>query len=556
MADTDNNQKILQEEYLKNLENLQEGTLIEGTVISVTSDVVNIGIGYKSDGIIPLSEFEQKPKVGDTVKVVLVKKESRNGSVELSKEKADAISFKTNLESALANKTSVKGKIVKVIKGGYDVDLGFGFSAFLPISKADIARIEVPEELLGLEAEFYLEKLILDKKNNIVVNRRDLLVETTNKKRDAFFENAKEGDIVEGTVKTFTSFGSFVDLGGFDGLLHINDMGWGHVTRPKDFVKKGDKIKLKIIKLDKEEKRINLSLKHLTPDPWSVFESKYKVNDTVKGKVTKLADFGAFIEIEDGIEGLAHISELSWVKRISHPKEVLKIGDMVEAKILAYDLESGRVSLGLKQVKENPWDKISEKFPEGKIINALIKKVTPAGAFITLEEGIDGFLACEDLSWTKKIKNATSVLNEGEKIDVKVLEVDGQGKRIRLGVKQISEDPWSTLKKSYPRGSSVEGTITNKTEFGVFLKLPGGLEGLINKSNLVDSRDEDPVEFMKKLNIGDVLKVSVVEISDEKQKISLSLRDFVKNQQKEEISKYIHNQSENDGFTLGDLLKK
>lgn len=556
MADTDNNQKILQEEYLKNLENLQEGTLIEGTVISVTSDVVNIGIGYKSDGIIPLSEFEQKPKVGDTVKVVLVKKESRNGSVELSKEKADAISFKTNLESALANKTSVKGKIVKVIKGGYDVDLGFGFSAFLPISKADIARIEVPEELLGLEAEFYLEKLILDKKNNIVVNRRDLLVETTNKKRDAFFENAKEGDIVEGTVKTFTSFGSFVDLGGFDGLLHINDMGWGHVTRPKDFVKKGDKIKLKIIKLDKEEKRINLSLKHLTPDPWSVFESKYKVNDTVKGKVTKLADFGAFIEIEDGIEGLAHISELSWVKRISHPKEVLKIGDMVEAKILAYDLESGRVSLGLKQVQENPWDKISEKFPEGKIINALIKKVTPAGAFITLEEGIDGFLASDDLSWTKKIKNATSVLNEGEKIDVKVLEVDGQGKRIRLGVKQISEDPWSTLKKSYPRGSSVEGTITNKTEFGVFLKLPGGLEGLINKSNLVDSRDEDPVEFMKKLNIGDVLKVSVVEISDEKQKISLSLRDFVKNQQKEEISKYIHNQSENDGFTLGDLLKK
>ncbi|HTH13451.1 MAG TPA: (d)CMP kinase, partial [Spirochaetia bacterium] len=361
MAETDNNQTLLQEEYLKNLENLQEGSLVEGTVISVTSDSVSVGIGYKSDGILPLSEFSVAPKVGDRIKVVLVRKESSKGNIEISKEKADALSFREELKNAFENKLPLNGKFTKVVKGGYEVDLGHGYTAFVPLSKADASRVEVPEELLGKSGQFLVEKLVWEKKANIVLNRRDLLVQETDKKRDAFFASHKEGDVVEGEVKTFTSFGAFVDLGGFDGLLHVNDMSWGHVARPKDFVNKGDKIKVKVVKLDGTEKKINLSLKALGENPWSLFEKKYKVGDVVTGKVTKLADFGAFIEIEEGIEGLVHISEMSWVKRISHPKELLKPGDVVQTKILAYDLGQTRISLGLKQAGANPWEEVAEK---------------------------------------------------------------------------------------------------------------------------------------------------------------------------------------------------
>ena len=556
MAETDSNQTILQEEYLKNLENLQEGSLVEGTVISVTSDSVSVGIGYKSDGILPLSEFSVPPQVGERIKVILVRKESSKGTVELSKEKADALSFREDLKSAFENKTPVVGKFTKVVKGGYEVDLGHGYTAFVPLSKADSSRVEVPEELLGKSGEFLVEKLVWEKKANIVLNRRDLLLKETDKKRDQFFADHKEGDVVEGEVKTFTSFGAFVDLGGFDGLLHVNDMSWGHVARPKDFVNKGDKIKLKLVKLDPVEKKINLSLKALGVNPWSTFESKYKVGDVVTGKVTKLADFGAFIEIEEGIEGLVHISEMSWVKRISHPKELLKPGDVVQTKILGYDLAATRISLGLKQAGANPWEEVALKFPVGSVIAAPVKKVTPAGAFVTLEEGVDGFLHVDDLSWTKKVRNATSEVKDGQMVEVKVLEIDVEAKRIRLGMKQVNDDPWESLRKSHPRGTPIEGVIVSKTDFGVFLRIPGNIEGLIAKSNLCDSRDQSPDDFIKTLNVGDKLKVTVLEVAADRQKLSLSLKDFVRQQQREEMSRYISHDDDHSSFRLGDLLKK
>jgi small subunit ribosomal protein S1 len=360
---------------------------------------------------------------------------------------------------------------------------------------------------------------------------------------------------VSGVVKSFTSFGAFVDLGGFDGLLHINDMSWGHVTRPKDFVKKGQEIRLKVIRIDSDEKRINLSLKHFTDDPWVHFEDKYHVNDIVKGRVTKLTDFGAFIELEEGIEGLAHISEFSWVKKIQKPDEQVHIGDEVECMILGYDLQAGRVSLGLKQVNANPWNNISEKYAVGTRLRRKVVKITNAGAFIQLEEGIDGFLHADDISWTKKIKHPSNELQTGQELEVMVISVDTDSRNIRLGIKQLTEDPWKSFANAYKPGSLVEGEVSSITDFGIFVKVPGNIEGLIHKSNLPENREENPDDALKKYHTGDKIRAVILEIQPEKQKVAFSIRDYKKKVQQEEISRYMSGEeSEEPAYTLGDFL--
>ncbi|MDR2589159.1 MAG: 30S ribosomal protein S1 [Spirochaetales bacterium] len=555
MAENENKQEELQEQYLKSLDELEEGQLVDGRVVEVGAENVFIDVGYKSEGKIPLTEFSPPPAIGDMVQVVLMKKENRAGELIVSKQKADEKLFWKKLRACFQDHLPIEGKVTKIIKGGFEVDLGFGITAFNPISKMDVHRVEEPEKYIGLQSSFLVERIYNENRINIILSRRNFLEEETTRKREAFFANAQIGDEVEGTVKSFTSFGAFVDLGGFDGLLHINDMSWGHVTRPKDFVKKGQVIRLKVIRLDTENRKINLSLKHFEEDPWVHFEEKFSVDDIVKGKVTKLADFGAFIEIAEGIEGLAHISEFSWVKRIKHPKEVLKVGDEVEAKILGYDLQGGRISLGLKQVNPNPWDEIADKYPKGMRLTRPIKKITNAGAFIELEEGIDGFLHSDELSWTKKIKNPGSVLKEGEEIEVIVLDVNPDERNIRLGVKQLSEDPWLSLRKAFPEKSSIEGEITNITEFGIFVRVQGGIEGLIGKANVSDHSGDDPDEALKKYSVGDTIQAVVLEINPSRQKLSLSLREFQKKQQREELRKYIHDEDNESTFTLGDFLK-
>ena len=431
----ESNQNQLQELYLKALDEIEEGGIIEGEVIQVDSEYVYLDLGLKSDGKVPIDEFKVIPSVGDTIETVLVKREGRHGEVVISKKKADMKVFWKTLRDAFEAKEPVNGTVVKAVKGGFEVDLGYDVKSFCPISKMDVQRIEEPEEYIGLESPFMIDRLYSEKKVNIVLTRRQWLEQRTEDNRNKFFETVAIGDEVEGTVKSFTSFGAFIDLGGFDGLLHINDMSWGHVTRPKDYVKKNEKIKLKVIRLDPQEKKINLSLKHFLADPWSTFEAKYHVDQVIKGRVTKLTDFGAFIEIEEGIEGLAHISELSWVKRIKHPRELFNIGDECEAMILGYDIPQGRISLGLKQVLPNPWDEIETKFPAGTQGEWLVKKITNAGAFVELEEGIDAFLHADDLSWTKKVRNVGSVLTEGEKVKAVIISVNPEERRIRLGVK-------------------------------------------------------------------------------------------------------------------------
>ncbi len=550
-------QTRLQEEYLKSFQSLEEGQLVDGVVIQVTQDQVFVDVGYKSEGKIPVTEFTVLPKVGDTVSVVLEKKENKHGEVIVSKQKADVKVFWKNLRQAFQDKTPIEGTIEKIVKGGYEVNMGAGVRAFLPISQSDSQKVEKAEKLIGLKAMFYVERLYSDNKVNVVVNRRKYLEEQTETNREAFFKNIQIGDSVTGVVKSFTSFGAFIDLGGFDGLLHINDMSWGHVTRPKDFVKKGQEITLKVIRLDPEDKRINLSLKHFSEDPWLHFEDKFHVNDVVKGKVTKLTEFGAFIELEEGIEGLAHISEFSWVKKINKPEDMVAIGDDVECMILGYDIQAGRVSLGLKQVTENPWESLSEKYPVGTKLTRKVVKVTNAGAFVELEEGIDGFLHADDLSWTRKVKHPGSELEVGKEIEVVVIESDPETHRIRLGVKQLSDDPWQNFANANPPGTSVEGEITSITDFGVFLKVAGGIEGLINKQNLTESREEMFEEAVKKYSVGDKIKVVVVEVSPEKQKVAFSIKDYKKKVQREEISRYMSSEEEKDNgsYTLGDFLK-
>ena len=552
----DNIQIQLQEEYLKNLEQLEEGQMVEGRVIQVTQDHVFINIGYKSEGKIPIEEFREIPKEEDLVSVILVTKENKHGEVIVSKQKADVKIFWKNLRQAFQEHTPIEGTIEKLIKGGFDVNLDADVHAFLPISQSDVQKVDKPEKFLGLRTNFYIERLYSDSKVNIVVNRRKFLEEEVERKRNDFFENTSVGDDIDGVVKSFTSFGAFIDLGGFDGLLHINDMSWGHVTRPKDFVRKGQEIRLKVIRIDPAEKRINLSLKHFTEDPWVHFENKYHVNDIVKGKVTKLTEFGAFIELEEGIEGLAHISEFSWIKKVQKPGELVNIGDLIECMILGYDLQAGRVSLGLKQVTDNPWLNIGEKYPVGTRLTRKIVKITNAGAYIELEEGIDGFLHADDISWTRKIKHPGSELQTGHEVEIMVIAVEKENRNIRLGIKQLSEDPWKSFAETYRPGSLVEGEISSITDFGLFIKVPGGIEGLIHKSNLVENREQTPEDALKKYHEGDKIRAIVLELQPDKQKVAFSIRDYQKKVQQEELSRYMSaGESDDSTYTLGDFLK-
>ncbi|MBQ4014557.1 MAG: 30S ribosomal protein S1 [Treponema sp.] len=544
------------EESLNRLKPLEDGQLVDGSVIAVTDEYVFIDIGYKSEGKIPVSEFAgDLPKAGDLVTVVLIRKDGRNGP-EVSKAKADAKQMWKDVRKAFDEKTAVDGTIEKVVKGGFEVALGGDIHAFLPISQSDSQKVEKPESLLGTKGKFYIERLYSDNKANVVVNRRRYLEEQMNGARDKFFAETQIGDSVKGVVKSFTSFGAFIDLGGFDGLLHINDMSWGHVTRPKDFVKKGQEIELKVIRLDPEEKRINLSLKHFAEDPWVHFEEKYHVNDIVNGKVTKLTDFGAFIELEEGIEGLAHISEFSWTKKVNKPSDVLKIGDDIQCMILGYDIQAGRVSLGLKQVTENPWDSIAEKYPVGTKIHGKVVKITNSGAFISIEDGIDGFLHGDDISWTKKVKHPGSELKVDQEVDAVVLENDPEQHRIKVGLKQLTDDPWQKFAEEYQPGSTLEGEITSITDFGVFVKTPVGIEGLVNKSNLSEDRETPFEEAVKKYKVGDKINVYVVDVKKDKEQVAFSVREFKKKQQRDEISQYMSSSSNDDdgAFTLGDAL--
>ncbi len=553
---TNEMQNLLQEEYLKSLDGIEDGQLVDGHVVQVNSEYVFVDVGYKSEGRIPVEEFSDTPTVGETVKVVIVNKEGRGGQIIVSKTKADGKLLSERLKEAYEKEEPVEGTFEKVIKGGFEIDLQHDLKGFCPLSKADMIRVEDPETYIGIKDFFIIDKLHTGRKLKSVLSRRAYLERSIQKRKDEFFSTVSVGDVVEGEVKSFTSFGAFIDLGGFDGLLHINDMSWGHVTRPKDFVKKGQKVSLKLINIDPETQKINLSLKHFTDDPWMSFDARYHVDDVVEGTVTKLTDFGVFIELEEGIEGLAHISELSWVKRISHPKEIFSVGDKVSTKILSYDLDNKKISLGIKQVEENPWDSIAEKYPEGHRVSGPVVKVTNSGAFINLEEGIDGFLHIDDISWTRRLKNMSSFCKEGDVLEVEITRVEPRNRRIRLGVKQLEENPWKVLRQEYPKGSTINGEVTGVTDFGVFVRVIGDIEGLISKYNLIGPDEEYTDAVLNNFKEGDPITAVVTDVNIHSQKLSLSIKELVRRTQRQEMSKYIHTEDEDDTFTFADLLKE
>ena len=550
-------EKELEAQYMKSLDSIEEGQMISGKVIQISEENVFVDVGYKSEGRIPIAEFPETPAIGDEVNVVLVRKEGREGSIIVSKEKADEKMFWKILRKAYSEREPIEGTISGIVKGGYEVALGYDVRAFLPLSKVDSVRVndDEIEKYVKLKSKFQVERLYSNGKVNIVLSRRAWVEKENKKKKDEFFKTVKIGDEVQGVAKSFTSFGAFIDLGGFDGLLHLNDMSWGHVTSPKDVVEPDQKLSLKVIRIDKEENRINLSLKHFTEDPWSSFEERYKTDDTAKGKVTKLTNFGAFIELEEGIEGLAHISELSWVKRIRHPKEIVKVGDEVDVKILNYDVPAGKVSLGLKQVHPNPWDDLENRYPAGMRIKRTVKNLCSFGAFLELEEGIDGLLHLDDFSWTKRPNDPSEMIKADDEIEVMVIGIDKEARRIKLGLKQLSEDPWVSLQKAFPRGSTLEGSITSITDFGFFVRVQGDIEGLINKNNLFDPNTETEDEIRSRYGEGDSIKVAVTEVNAAKQRLSLSRRDFLRRQNKEELARYMHNERNDETSSIGDLLK-
>jgi small subunit ribosomal protein S1 len=535
--------------FEKSLQELHVGDVVKGTIVQLNPDSVIVDVGYKSEGVIPLSEFvdetgKSNVKVGDLIDVLFERTENESGLISLSKEKAD----RQKIWNALEEGAVVEGRIVSRIKGGLSVDIGV--NAFLPGSQVDLRPVRNLDKMLGENYQFKIIKLN-KRRGNIVLSRRVLLEEKRESQRSDTLKTLEEGMVVEGIVKNLTDYGAFIDLGGIDGLLHITDMSWGRVSHPSDILAVGDKINVKVLKFDREKERVSLGLKQITPDPWLDVESKYPVGVKVKGKVVSLTDYGAFIELEEGVEGLIHVSEMSWTKRIKHPNKILNVGDEVESVVLALDLPNRRISLGLKQAEPNPWDIIGEKFPIGTIIEGQIKNITDFGIFVGVDEGIDGLVHISDLSWTKRIKHPSELYKKGDIVKAVVLNIDRENERFSLGIKQLTPDPWEAIPTRYTPGTIVHGKVTSVTDFGIFLEVEEGIEGLIHVSEISKEKVDSPKSFAK---IGDDLEAVVLHVDTVERKIALSIKHLADQKEKAEVDAFLGAQKKATS-NLGDLLQ-
>ncbi len=512
--------------FEKSLKNFREGEIIIGRVLGLAKGMVTVDVGFKSEGLINLNEFPEAEKdlqIGDEIEVFLERVEDNNGIVVLSKEKANKIKIWEKLVKAFEAEEIIEGIVVAKAKGGLTVDIGL--KAFLPGSQIDLRPVRNLEKLINEKFQMKIIKMN-KKRGNIVLSRRILLEEERKQARAGTLDKMEEGNQVEGIVKNITDYGVFVDLGGIDGLLHITDMSWGRVNHPSEMFSIGDKVTVMVLKYDKEKERVSLGLKQITPDPWVDVDKKYPVKTRISGKVVSITDYGAFVELEKGIEGLVHVSEMSWSRHVKHPSKMVSIGDTVDAVVLTLDKEKKRISLGMKQIEPNPWDSIEEKYPIGTEVEGLVRNLTDFGAFVELEDGVDGLIHISDLSWNKKIKHPSEVLKKKDLVKAAVLNIDKEACRISLGIKQLQADPWENIPDQYPIGKEVTGTIIKVTGFGAFAEFDDGLEGLIHVSQLSSEKVTHPEKVVK---VGDEITAKVIKVDTTSKKIGLSIKAYTEN---------------------------
>ncbi len=552
--DADEEMDSMHDLYEQSFRNIQEGEVIRGRIVQVSDDFVMVDIGYKSEGQISIHEFRDESgkvqaDVGDEIDVLLEYHDDDDGTIHLSKEKAAKIKVWDDISRIYSEDDTIEGKIVAKVKGGLAVDIGV--QAFLPGSQVDLRPIRNLESLIGHTFPFKVLKYN-KKRRNVVLSRRALLEKERERMKSFTLATLEDSKVVEGIVKNITDYGVFVDLGGIDGLLHITDMSWGRVGHPSEMFQIGDKIMVKVLSFDRDNERVSLGLKQLVDDPWTMAEAKYPVGTKVRGRVVSLTDYGAFVEIEEGVEGLIHVSEMSWTKKIRHPSKVLSVGDEVEAVVLSINPESKRISLGMKQLESNPWDVIAQKYPVGTTIAGKIKNITDFGIFIGIDEGIDGLVHISDISWTKRVKHPSEIFRKNQEVQAIVLNIDKDNERFSLGIKQLESDPWESIPQRYPIGSVVGGPITNVTDFGLFVELEEGIEGLVHVSEISKEKIKSPVGQFKP---GDKITAKVINISPKDRKIGLSVKKVEEQDERSNYDEYM-NTSKAATSNLGELLKE
>ena len=548
--ETDNFMELFEE----SLKSIQEGEVIKGEIVQIDREYVSVDIGYKSEGQIPIQEFidlegNLTAKVGDVVDVLLEHREDAKGTVILSKEKAAKIEIWDEVKEAYENEGTIRGKIISRVNGGLSVDIGL--RAFLPGSQIDLRPVRDMDALVGMEHEFKIVKYN-KRRGNIVLSRRAILEAERIALREKTLELLQEGAVLDGTVKNIAHYGLFIDIGGIDGLVHVSDMSWGRIGHPSEMYQIGDEVKVKVLHFDRRKERVSLGIKQLTPDPWSEAEQKYPVGTRINGRVVSLTDYGAFVEVEEGIEGLLHVSEMSWSRKIRHPSQILNVGDVVDAMVLKLDVAKKRISLGTKQVEPSPWDIIAEKHPVGTTIEGTIMNITDFGIFIGIDEGIDGLVHISDISWTRRIKHPSELFKRDQEIQAVVLNIDKENQRFSLGIKQLRPDPWDMIPETYKPGIRITGTVTNVTDFGVFVELEEGIEGLVHVSELPENKGGNP---LSRFQVDDVIHAEVVNVSRENKKIGLSIRKLEERSEEEIFRSYLNNHKETTS-KLDEILRE
>ena len=535
---------------------VKPGGVVKGRVVGITQSHVVVDVGYKTEGQISVKEFmdragEIQVKVGDEVDVFFdTLEDEENGGIILSRERAQDIKIWENIEKAFNEGSAVEGTIVARVKGGFKVDVGV--MGFLPGSHVDVRPNRSVDRFVGKKDHFHVLKYNRPR-GNVVLSRKLMMEKEREVLKKDTLKILEEGVILEGTVKNITGYGAFVDVGGIDGILHITDMSWGRINHPSDLVTVGDSIKVVVLKFDPERERISLGMKQITPDPWKSIEEKFVMGARVQGKVVGLTDYGAFVELEKGIEGLIHISEMSWAKKVTHPMKVVQVGEVVETVILNVDPNRRRISLGLKQVMPNPWVLAKEKYPVGSIVKGPVRNITDFGLFIGVEEDIDGLVHISDLHWTKKVKHPSELYKKGDIVEAKVLGIDAESERFSLGIRQVTPDPWELAAQNHPVGSKIDGPITRVADFGVFVRIEEGVEGLIHVSQLSSERVEKPSSLFK---AGDEVKAEVIHVDPHERRIGLSIRALGQSEEREEMEAYLKKERDAGRFSFETILNE